>query len=83
MLGTQMSRAKMTEPMKMSFRWQTLVGPRNLALVGSPGIPHGMGHFPVLRNTYRVGQRRGHRLMTIILSILNRFKKCFDWKIPW
>jgi len=27
-------------------------------------------------------KKRGHRLMTIILSILNRFKKCFRWKIP-
>ena len=26
---------------------------------------------------------RGHRLMTIILSILNRFKTFFHWKIPW
>jgi len=26
---------------------------------------------------YRVGQKRGHRLMTIILSILNRFKTFF------
>jgi len=25
----------------------------------------------------------GHRLMTIILSNLNRFQKCFHWKIPW
>ena len=28
-------------------------------------------------------KKRGHRLMTIILSILNRFKKRFHWKIPW
>ena len=31
-----------------------------------------------MRNTYRVGQRkRGHRLLTIILSNLNRFTKFF------
>ena len=28
-------------------------------------------------------KKRGHRLMTIILSILNRLKKLFYWKIPW
>jgi len=32
---------------------------------------------------YRVGQKRGHRLMTIFLSILYRFKKFIHWKIPW
>jgi len=29
--------------------------------------------------THRVGQNRGHRLMTVILSNLNRLKK-FHWK---
>ena len=28
-------------------------------------------------------KKRGHRLMTIILSNLNRFKNFFHWKIPW
>jgi len=28
-------------------------------------------------------KKRGHRLMTIILSNLNRFKKFFHWKILW
>jgi len=28
-------------------------------------------------------KKRGHRLMTIILSILNGFKNFFHWKIPW
>jgi len=31
---------------------------------------------------YRVGQKRGHRLMTVILSNLNRFTKFFHWEIP-
>ena len=29
------------------------------------------------QGNYRVGQKRGHRLMTIILSIVNRFKIFF------
>jgi len=29
------------------------------------------------QGNYRVGQKRGHRLMTIILSIVNRFKNFF------
>jgi len=28
-------------------------------------------------------EKRGHRLMTIILSILNRFTNFFHWQIPW
>jgi len=28
-------------------------------------------------------KKRGHRLMTTILSIPNRFKKFLHWKIPW
>ena len=32
--------------------------------------------------TYRVAKKRGHRLMVIILSILNRSKKIYHWKIP-
>jgi len=33
---------------------------------------------------YRVGQKkRCHRLMTITLSIPNRFKNLFHWKFPW
>ena len=31
----------------------------------------------------RWAKKRGHRLMAIILSILNQFKKFFHWKIPW
>ena len=32
---------------------------------------------------YRVGQKTGHRLMTIILLILNRFNNFSYWKIPY
>jgi len=35
------------------------------------------------RDDLRGEPKRGHRLMTIILSNLNRFKNCFHWKIPW
>jgi len=28
-------------------------------------------------------KKRGNKIMTIILSNLNRFKNFFHWKIPW
>jgi len=34
----------------------------------------------VQTSNYRVGQKRGHRLMTIILSNLNRYTKTFSLK---
>ena len=36
----------------------------------------------VWRRAYRVGQKRGHKLMTIILSIPNRFKNFFAGRFP-
>ena len=36
------------------------------------------GARKLLCPVYRVGQKGGHKLMTIILSNLNRFKNCFS-----
>jgi len=35
--------------------------------------------YDIKKTTYRVGQKRGHRLITIILSYLTKFFHC---KIP-
>ena len=43
---------------------------------------HKRVRFVIWVSIYRVGQKRGHRLMTIILSVHNRFKIFFHEKIP-
>jgi len=39
-------------------------------------------HINDAETVYRVDQKRGYRLMTIILSNLYLFTKFFHWKIP-
>ena len=43
---------------------------------------HKRVRFVIWVSIYRVSQKRGHRLMTIILSVHNRFKIFFHEKIP-
>jgi len=45
--------------------------------------PNQFARHPVRENGQDGPKKRGHRLMTIILSNLNRFKNFFHWKIPW
>jgi len=42
------------------------------------GVRQGSVLSPLLFSIYRTGQKRGHGLMTIILSVPNRFKNFFS-----
>jgi len=63
--------------------WMSANNPRFSA--GNTDVENRYVHYVTnAAGKYRVGQKkRGHRLVTIILSNLNRFKKKFHWKIPW